>query len=231
MSKEVQKHGFSWEKEIIRNIYEISDDDIKKISYTSKMDIPRSLNRLDAANVSIKTSGSLNSVCMGDCLRFFDSVSCGECEPIHMIVIHYVQNDATNTKKIVSITEVDLTNSVKLLFGTLTRAQIEELDKEVKKIPQRRKPTPEEHEKMYGVRDTLQGLSLAIHLDIKCNSQQSRLQCSFNHFQKFLKDFPERIMAVCDNGLFRGKKITEEIQSGRRTFKAPQVKSPQEPHS
>lgn len=218
--KEVQAHGFSWEKEIICNVYGATNEELKEIKYNSKIDLPANLNRLDNCDVSVKTSCSQNAVCMADCLRVFDAVSNGK--PNHMVVVYYTQNDTNNTKKISSITEVDLTDSHDLLFGSLTRFQIEELDKVVKSVPQKRKPTEEEYNKMYSIRDSLQKLSGAIHLDIKCNSTQSRLQCSFNRFQQFVEKNPAKLVAKSNTNEFRGGAISSEITSSRRVFKKTQ---------
>lgn len=230
---EVQKHGFSWEKDLIRNVYGATDDELTKIKYNSKMDLPKSLNRKDSVDLSIKTTCSANSVCMADCLRVYDAVRSGN--PFHMTVVYYNQDDVKNTKKIVNITEVNLTNSVKVLFGSITRDQLVELDRAVKAVPQKRSPTAEEYEKMYSIRDTLQSNSGAIHLDIKCNSQQSRLQCSFNRFQQFLKENPTRIIEQSSSGYFRGGTVVEEIASTRRVFKKKkeyiEVTPHSEPHS
>jgi hypothetical protein len=214
---EVQAHGFTWERESLIKIYGATEEGLAAIGYTNKIDLPSHLNRLDPCSLSVKTTGKPNAVGMADCLRVFDSVSSGE--PIHMTVIHYKQNDATKTKRIVSITEVDLTDSCALLFGTLVRSQIEDLVKAIRLVPQNRGPTPEEYVHMYSIRDSLQALSDAIHLDIKCNRDQSRLQCSFNQFQTFLKKNPDRIIATSDSNEFRGGRITAEILSARRVFK------------
>lgn len=208
---EVQAHGFSWEKELLA-IYGATPEELKDIKYTSKMDLPASLNRINGCDLSIKTTGS-NSVCMADCLRVFDMVS-GPI--IHMVVVQYKQ--VKYIKRVTNIIEVDLTNSRELLFGTLTRSQIETLDAAVKSIPQKRKPTPEEHKHMYNIKKELQKLSGAIRLDIKCNSQQSRLQCSFNKFKLFLENNP-RIIEKSNTNEFRGGSITKEIQSLCRKFK------------
>ena len=69
---EVQKHGFLWEKEILKN-RGVTEDELQSIKYTSKMDLPANLDRLDNSNISVKTTNSPNTVCMGDCLRVFDS--------------------------------------------------------------------------------------------------------------------------------------------------------------
>ena len=212
---EVQGHGFSWEKEILTNIFKVPAADLKTINYTSKIDLPANFNHLDHCDVSIKTSGSANAVCMADCLRVFDAVSSGT--PLHLIVIHYKQHGAK--KKVSTITELDLTSSHALLFGTLERAQLAELDQAVKAVPQKSKPTAAERKTMYGIRDSLQPLSGALHLDIKCNSTQSRLQCSFNKFQPFIEKNPSLVVAKSLTNAFRGGLISEELTSLRRTFK------------
>jgi hypothetical protein len=215
---EVQKHGFQWEKDLIYNLYGATEQELKeKTNYTSKVDLPGSLNRLDGVDISIKTTKTENAVCMGDCLRVYDSV-CQET-PLHMTVIHYQQ--VSDKKKLKTITQVNLTGSLKLLFGNITREQLEELDRAVKAIPQKRSPTKDEKENIYAIRDAIQEAenNSAIHLDIKCNSTQSRLQCSFNRFQKFLEENPDRIIAHSKTGDFRGKKVLEEICSKLRVFK------------
>lgn len=159
---EVQSHGFIWEKELLNNVYNVSETELKEINYTSKMDLPAKLNRLDNCDLSVKTTKSKNMVCMADCLRIFDAVSSGN--PFHVIVIKYVQ-DTKTTKKVETITEINLTNSSELLFGPITRTQIEELNNAVKSVPQKRKPTKDEHNKMYSMRNTLQQLSGAIQFN------------------------------------------------------------------
>jgi hypothetical protein len=173
------------------------------------------MNRLDGCDVSIKTSCNQNAVCMADCLRIFDAVNSGI--PFHMVVVHYIQNDIN--KKVSSMTEIDLTLSSDILFGSLTRSQIEELDKAVKSVPQKKKPTKEQYHRMYSIRDSLQTQSKAIHLDIKCNRTQSRLQCSFHRFQQFMKENPTKVVARSDTNEFRGGTITSQIISSRRVFK------------
>lgn len=214
---EVQSHGFVWEYEIITKVYGATPEELTSIKYTSKMDLPSNLNHLDNCDISIKTSCSLNTVCMADCLRVFDAAGSGN--PIHMVVIHYIQDDDNRVKKLSTITEVNLTDSREQLFGTITRAQLETLVAAVKSVPQKRKPTDDEYTKMYAIRDSLQPLSNAIHLDIKCNSTQSRVQCSFNHFQEFIEKNPTRVVAKSNTNEFRGFTISSEVASSRRAFK------------
>jgi hypothetical protein len=151
-------------------------------------------------------------VCMANCLSVYDSVSSGL--PIHLIVIHYTQ--INNLKRVIRIVQVDITNSSQLLFGTITRLELEELDKSVKSVPSNKKPTKEQYDTMYNIRNNLQKKSGAIRLNIKCDSKQSRLQCSFNKFQAFLDNNPTRIIEKSNTNIFRGGFITKELISQRR---------------
>jgi hypothetical protein len=220
---EVHKHGFSWEKSLLCGVYGAQEGELKGLGYTCKTDLPGALNRLEpGVGVSIKTAGLSNAVCMGDCLRIFDAVSSATAtqEKLHMTLVHYEQDDAAGVKKLAAVTEVDLTGSAAALFGDVSRTELEALDRAVKAVPQKRSPTAEEHAAMYTLRDALLPRCRAIHLDIKCNSQQSRLQCSFSRaaFQKFLAENPERVVARSSTAEFRGGRIVEEVTSGRRVF-------------
>lgn len=214
---EVQKHGFIWEKEIIRNILHVSDTELKKIKYTSKMDLPSALNKLDGCDVSIKTTGSQNTVCMADCLRLYDSICSNK--PLHLIVVTYNQDDVNNKKKLKEIIQVNITGLKDELFGNIMREDIEELDKAVKRVPQNRKPTPEEHATMYSIQNILKGNMRAIYPNIKCDSKQSRLQCSFNGFREFIERNPDKVIARSNTNEFRGGFISMELESGRRKLK------------
>jgi hypothetical protein len=231
MTTEVQSHGFKWEKEICINVYGATLEEMNGIKYNSKMDLPGKFNRLNEnCDISVKTTGSLNTVCMGDCLRVFDEVSAahheidgGSSAPLHLTVIHYAQCDVTQSKIVRYIIEVDLTNSRAELFGVVTRAQLEELDALVKSVPQKRKPTGEEHTTMYALRDALQAQCGAIYLNIKCDSSQSRLQCSFNQFQQFITKHPERLVERSETNAFRGGVISSQMVSGRRKLKKKKI--------
>lgn len=213
---EVQSHGFFWENELKTKVYGAKPDELKTIKYTDKFDLPSAYNHLDSCNLSIKTTKIPNTVCMADCLRLYDAVSSNE--PLHLVVVFFKQ---CNTQKVVtSIVEVDLTNSRELLFGTLTRDQLKELDDAIKSVPQKRKPTSEEHKKIYDMKKALR--TGAIILNIKCNSTQSRLQCSFNKFQSFLQANPSLIVAKSDTSHFRGGVISETHTSAPRVFKKSQ---------
>ena len=213
--KEVQSHGFHWEKDILSNVYGATKEDLASIKYNSAIDLPACFNRLDNCALSIKTSGNLNNICMADCLHLYDLVNGNN--PLHMVLINYKQKD--NIKQLSCISEIDLTASRILLFNSIQRSQIEYLVKIIKAIPTGRKANDKEYTDMYAIRNKLQKHSSAIKFNIKCDSKnQRRLQCSFNNFQEFLKNNKERIIAQSYTNQFRGGIIVSEIISRRRVF-------------
>lgn len=216
---EVQAHGFTWERDLMLNVFKATSDEIARIKYNSKIDLPAEMNRLDTVDLSIKTSNNLKTVCMADCLRLFDIVNSGR--PFHMVVVHYKQNTQLRLKTVLKIIEVDLTDSAHLLFGSLNRDQLSDLDELVKTVPQHQKPTKEQHTAMYKLKKELQIHSGAIQLNIKCNSTQSRLQCSFNRFDTFISANQSRIISSSNSADFRGGSITKEIQSAPRVIRKP----------
>jgi hypothetical protein len=212
---EVQLHGFQWEKDILLNVYGATKEELASIKYNSTIDLPAAFNRLEKCALSIKTSGSLNTVCMADCLHFYDSVNGNN--PLHMVLVNYTQNG--DIKRLSCITEIDLTASHKILFNIIDRSQIEFLVKEIKAIPTGRKPNDKEYANMYNIRNELQKQSGVIKFNIKCDSKnQRRLQCSFTSFQEFLKNHKERIIAQSYTNQFRGGIILSEIISRQRVF-------------
>ena len=217
---EVQKHGFVWEKEIIQHVFRVPYEEVKKINYTNKFDLPAELNHIDGCDISIKTTGNVNTVGMADALRFYDSVCSGKL--LHLIVLTYKQDKTRGTKTIREIVEVDVTGTKEMmdrLFKNVTREDIVELDNAVKAVPQNRKPTEEEHKAMYTIHKSLIAKTGEIYFNIKCNHEQSRLQCSFNKFSSFLETNPDKIIARTNTNIFRGGTITAELQSPCREFK------------
>jgi len=213
---EVQSHGFIWESDLLRNIYGMTDAEKAQISYTEKFDLPARFNHLESANVSVKCIGEKNAICMGDALRVFDEVS--ETDALHLTVIHYKQ--VGETKEVVGIKELNLSRSKDLLFGSLTREQIAELDRLIKAVPQKRAPTDQEKAAIKAKQAELNRSTGFLQFNPKVNTQQSRLQCSFSckSFQGFVSQNPGRIVAQSTTNQFRGSSITAVIQAGRRVF-------------
>lgn len=176
------------------------------------MDIPKELNKINNAAISIKTTGRPNTICMADVIRLYNITS--SHEPFHLIVLIYDQID--DYKKIKNVVEINMTGSHELLFGHVKLDELKSLDSAVKAIPQKRSPTKEEHTELYKMKAELQQF-MYIQLNIKCNSQQSRLQCSFNRFSDFLSMYPERIIEKSAGNIFRGIELID-IRSCKRSF-------------
>ena len=103
------------------------------------------------------------------------------------------------------------------MFKDVKREEIEHLHELVKKVPHKRKPTDEEYDEMYTYRDLIQKKSGYIHFDIKCNSQQSRLQCSITKFQDLLKQYKNLIVERSKTS-FKGVSILKKVKSSKRKF-------------
>lgn len=214
---EVQRHGFTWEKDILLQVYGVSEE----IKYTSKHDLPASLNTRCGANVSIKVCGkkSLDGIDMADCLRIYDVLSSGE--PYHMICVFYTQTEPT-IKRLNRVYLVDLTGRKQELFGDISRDELMELRRRVCVVPKGRSPTKEERDYMYSYRDELHMKCGYLCLNIKCDSKvQRRLQCGLNRFQKMIQANPKMLLEMNDCAELYGKKFIETVESGRRKFKRP----------
>lgn len=187
---EVQSHGFIWQTHILKNIFKITDEDLKLISYTSELDLPPELNKINnCVGLSIKTTCNNNVICMSDAIRLYDLVASDKL--IYMIVIYYKQ--IKNTKIIETIYQINLSNSVKILFGSITRDDLCLLQSIIKDVP--KNPSKTDRLKYKTLQKLLNSKSGAIYLNPKCdNKNQRRLQCSFNKFQKFIKDDPTLII-------------------------------------
>ena len=214
---EVQSHGFTWEADLLQNVYGLTKEEKAQISYTEKFDLPSRFNKLGPVNISVKCIGEKNAICMGDALRVFDEVSALET-PLHLTLVSYEQ--VGNTKNVKAIKELNLTASNALLFGSRTRSQIQELDTLIKAVPQKRAPTEDEKKAIKTKQAELNRLSGYIQFNPKVNTQQSRLQCSFSfkQFQAFLTQHPERIVAESTTNQFKGGSIQASIQAGPRVF-------------
>jgi hypothetical protein len=222
---ESQKHGFIWQSDLMTNVYGVSAEAAKAESYTAQHDIPAQLNALDHVDLSIKTTGNKKRVDMGDALRIYDAVSSGKA--FHMTVVLWKQEG--DQKKLVSVTEVNLTGAAELLFGSLTRADIVQLDSAIKAFPKGCSAKDPSCAPITRLCTELNSRSGALMLNKKIDSKsQRRLQCSFNNFCGFVEAHPERVIATTLTCEFRGGRIQESITSGQRVRN---VKSETDPQS
>ena len=225
---EVQAHGKSWERELATGVFGLTSAEFEAISHTAIHDVPGELNRLTpGVSISVKTTCSPNSVGMGDPLRIFDTVY--SAHPIHVVVIVYAQDCAANTKTVELIVEMDITGMGRELFGSLTRADLEELVRRIHAVPKelrgrviidgKKVSAPSAQRTAYLEKQVeLLGKTGALFLNPKVDETNCRLQSSLNKFQKFLTDYPDRIIARSTDGNFRGAKISMVIESSQRKF-------------
>ena len=209
---ENQGHGKTWETDLGLNVYKATQAELDTVSHTAPIDVPRAFNRLEGIDVSIKVSGK-------DTIDMADIVSSGE--KFHVTVVLWEQNSPT-TKKLKSITEVDLTNSVELLFGSVKREQLVDLVTAAKAVGKVRPTvTAEERARQissaYAMRDELHRLSgfMHIHLMFYTNTA-SRVQGQFTRFRQFVTENPDRLVAESQTCEFRGGRIANEITSTKR---------------
>ena len=215
---ENQGHGKTWEKDLALNVYKTSEAEMASISHTAAIDVPRQFNRLDGVDISIKVSGK-DTIDMADVVRVFDEVSSGE--KIHMTVVLWEQRDPT-TKKLKNVTQVDLTDSAPILFGSVIREQLVTLTTMAKAVGKVRYDVSAEQRAAqisaaYKMRDELHAISGFMHLHLMFyTNNPSRVQGQLTHFSRFVQENPTRLIADSKTGEFRGGKIAEEIVSSCR---------------
>ena len=220
---ESQAHGFILQDLLFTEIYGVTKDELSTIPYTAKLDLPGEFNRLEPGMaISCKATCNANKVDMADCLRVYDGINSDDS--YRTLVAIYIQDDA-KSKRITDLIEVNLQGAADALFGSVTRAEIVELDAAIKAVPRGRAPTTDEKTTIYAIRDNLHTKMGALQLAPKMDSKgQRRLQCSFNHFQQFLTTYDHRVIARGPPSAFRGHALTTDtIMSGRR------VRHPQSP--
>lgn len=197
-----QQHGFLWETEIKTKVFGLTGSD----PYTAVHDVDRSRNILNPnENVSLKVTGS-DTLCMGDALRVFnyeDGVQ-HTC-----IVIQYDQQDAV--KRLTHVYELDLMQR-ELLWGSVTKEDIEALSSLVRSMPNGRRD-PEIDRAITQKKKELNAKSGIVRFNPKIDHEnQRRLQCSIPKFQTYAAF----IKSHSTEPIVRGKAIADTVPSGRR---------------
>ena len=215
---ENQAHGKTWEKDIALNVFGVTEEEYKPIKNTAWYDLPGELNRLDnGVKISIKASLG-NTIDMGDIERLYESTTNGGS--VHMVLLKHKQKDPT-TKKLGSVTEVDLTNSGDILFKGVTREQLGNLVRMAKAVGKVRpdvSPEQRQYQKdtAYAMRDELHKISGCVRFHLMFYTKNpSRVQGQL-YFNQFVREHPERVIVESQSGKFRGGTITEEIVSPPR---------------
>lgn len=223
---EVQAHGKLWERELALNVYKCTPAELSSVNYTATHDIPGEINHLDpGVSISVKASCS-QTICMGDALRVFDTVSSGN--PLHLTILLYDPNCAAGTKTIQHIYELNVTSATEIFFGEITRADIQSLITLMQAVPKglrgrievegKKVSAPSAQRVAYLEKQTqLMEKTGTIFLNPKLDESQCRLQCSIN-LKNLLKAHSSLVVSDSPNEHFRGGNITRVIQSGPRKF-------------
>lgn len=203
-----QEFGFYMENLVRTKVHGLPE----KANDTGIHDILKEENRLDPTETqSIKTTGG-NSIDCADVLRMFDY---DRNEKHTMIVFCYEQDG--EIRKVKETLEIFLTKELMaILFGTITRVQIQELDTYVKSIP-KHACTPEHrvnYKKMSKDMHVLSGgwISYAPKVDSKT---QRRVQCSIRDLDTFLAKYPQFVKRTPGCSV-RGIELPSEHAFGRR---------------
>lgn len=199
---ESQQHGFLWESNIKSAVFGLSGKD----EYTAVHDIPSSRNRFDPnETISVKTTGN-TTLCMGDALRLFDY----ESGVTHTcIAIRHKQ--CGDTKVLTNVYELDLTQR-DVLWGSITRQDIEELNRLVRSMPINQRD-PDIDKAITQKKRELNAKSGAVRFNPKINSNtQRRLQCSIPMFASY----HTLIKSSTTDAIVRGIPILASILCGRR---------------
>ena len=199
---ENQQHGFLWEAMIKTLVFLLAGPD----PYTAVHDVDRCRNRFDPnENVSIKTTGS-DTLCMGDALRVFTY----EPGVAHTCIAVRYEQDA-DRKNLKNVYELDLMQR-ELLWGSVTKEDVEELDRLVRSMPNGQR-VPEIDRAIKQKKKELNAKSGAIKFNPKIDSKtQRRLQCSIPKFHTY----PSLIKSATAEPLVRGVQIAAFVLSGRR---------------
>lgn len=197
-----QNHGFLWEDEIKRKVFEVT----AQTGYTDTHDIDKAYNRFNPReNISIKVTGS-GTVFMGDALRVFNYSP----EDLHTGIVLRYRQDA-DSKVLTGVYEVDLDNR-SLLWGEVTADEIRSLDSLVRSMPPGRRDEILDRQIAERKRE-LNARSGVMRFNPKIDSgTQRRLQCSIPNFASI----PALIRTASVDCVVRGVLIVASVVSGRR---------------
>ena len=211
MIRRSQEFGFHIEN-LVRTL--VHKAPMKK-NDTSVHDISKEENALDPTETqSVKTTGG-NQIDCGDVLRLFDY---NYKEKHTMILFCYKQE---SSKRVINrVVELNMNEEFKkVLFGSVTREQIEELDKYIKGIPKNQKPTKENSDTYKKMAKTLKDssnswISYAPKVDSK---SQRRLQSSIRKLDTFIEKNNSLVLSNSTDSMLRGISIPKEHEGfGKR---------------
>lgn len=206
---ESQGHGKSWEIDIQKNIFQLTDEQICLHKHTEKYDIKSEFNSINDQNVSIKTSSS-SSIDCGDINLFLSS------ENLMLVIVHYNQEgdikvaQSTNVidfQEFLEILKMDVPKYCNMEYEEWLRA-LNDYVQLVKSIP----PGRCEDKSYKNVKKQLCQKIPYFNIAPKVDSKsQRRVQCAVN-FNK-IDDLNRQSF---DGGMLFDRKYTKSMNSKKR---------------
>jgi hypothetical protein len=194
-----QQNGHDFDNEI-KSIYNVTNT-----GYTSLHDIPAQFN--DGTDASIKSSVGDTCDC-GDAIRMFGNA---HLQKYQMIRGRFQQ--VGEQKHLREVHLMDLSDSVAILWGTLTLAEVTLLNELTKSY----RPGKEDiRNEVHALKKTLNKKSGFMQFRPKMDSKQHRLQCSISSWSRLVSAHPERVVYHTTTGMLRGTQLTMIRESGQR---------------
>ena len=201
-----QDFGFIIDNEVVTKVF-----NAPRGAYTSIHDVSKEHNKFDEnENASIKSVAEKGCPGMGSVLRIWDY---DPTEKHTAIIVVYAQRG--DHKVVTRVVEFSLDDKA-ALFGSLTRAEIVQLDDLIRSVPAG-KMSREIHAQVHGLKKELNAKSGLISLNPKIDSNtQRRLQCSLPKVDTLVAKAPHLIKSDVAAAIVRGVEIVDSVASGRR---------------
>jgi hypothetical protein len=206
-AQEVQQHGLVFEQWVRDTFF----DGYVPAGYTQKWDIPAEINRrYGGLPVNPKAIKYRTPVDLGDALRQFDIN-----EPFILVIGYWVQ-EGTQKRFVNIVAPVVSPETLRRLWGDITRADLEQLDDLIK---DRSLDYREVRQRAQALKKKPPYNTSLITLNPKIDSKgQRRLQCSLSFSKVFQHLAPEADPGEQNPPSLWGVPFTNTITSGPRTF-------------
>ncbi len=206
-ASEVQKHGLSFEHWVADTFFE----GYRPKEMTQKWDIPAQYNKLHGGvPVNPKATKFGTAVGMGDALRQYDVD-----EPF-LLIVGFWKQDGDRKVFVQSLTAHITPEKWRELWGAVTRADIESLDRTVK---DKSLSIPDARREALKIKSLPPFSDAVIQVNPKIDHAQRRLQCSIPYKRLFEALAPDADSGEMKQAAVFGKPIPAVEESGARKFR------------
>lgn len=203
---EVQMHGLGFEHWVADTFF----DGYRPANPTQRWDIPASANkRFGGVPVNPKAAQHGHAVGLGDALRQFDIN-----EPF-LLIVGFWKQEGNDKRFVQSLAETVTPAQWRMLWGNITREDLEELDRLVK---DRSRGIDEVRKAALEAKSKPPFADAVIRLNPKIDRSQRRLQCSIPYDQLFAILAPGRDAGPVDGPRIFGVPLPPMPDSPPRSF-------------